>query len=178
MINRIQIILYKLSCISPICLVLGIILYTQNFNIIFCLLLGIAGIGGGIYAFIFMRQCEEKLPILKITTDSVSQEDTSVLAYFATYLIPIIGIIWKENLLVWIIIAIGVIALGIKVSNLGFCPVLLLGGYHCYKAELSTGTECILISRKKGIRSSKKLNQVIRISDTLMLEKMGGKANV
>lgn len=178
MINRIQIILYKLSCISPICLVLGIIFYTQNFNIIFCILLGLAGISGGIYAIIFIKLCEKKLPILKITTDSISQEDTSALAYFATYLIPVIGVIWKENLLVWIIIAIGVIALGIKVSNLGFCPVLLLAGYHCYKADLSTGTECILISRKKGIRSSKKLNQVIRISDTLMLEKMGGKVNV
>lgn len=178
MINRIQIMLYKLSCISPICLVLGITFYTQNYNVLFCVLLGLAGIGSSSYAIIFIKLCEKKLPILRITADSISQEDTSVFAYFATYLIPLIGVIWRDNPLVWIIIAMGVIVFGIKVSNLGFCPVLLLAGYHCYKVDLSTGTACILISRRKGIRNSKKLNQVIRISDTLMLEKKGGKENV
>lgn len=177
MINRIQIMLYKLSCISPICLVLGFTFYAQSFNVLFCVLLGLAGIGSS-YAIIFIKLCEKKLPILRITADSISQEDTSVFAYFVTYLIPLIGVIWRDNSLVWIIIAMGVIVFGIKVSSLGFCPVLLLAGYHCYKVGLSTGTACILISRRKGIRSSKKLDQVIRISDTLMLEKKGGEENV
>ncbi len=178
MISEFQKLIYKLSCIAPICVILAITLYTQKTNIVFCILFGLVGIGGSIYAIIFIRLCKKKLPVLNIAVDSVSQEDTAAFTYVATYLFPLIGVIWKNNFFVWIIIAAGVIILGIRVSKLEFCPVLLLADYHCYKANLSTGTECILISRKKGIRSSKQINQVIRISDTLMIEEIGGKANV
>lgn len=178
MISKFQKLIYKLSCIAPICVILAIILYTQDFNITFCILLGLVGIGGCAYAIIFIKLCEKRLPILKITVDNITPDDTSTFAYFATYLIPLIGIIWKDDLLVWVVIAVVVAVMGIRMSNLSFCPILLLAGYHCYKVNLSTGTECILISRKKGIRSSKQIEQVIRIDDTLILEEMGGKADV
>lgn len=128
---------------------------------------------------LFLLSCVRKnLLILEITVDNISQDDTSVFAYLATYLIPLIGVVWKNDIWVWILIVVVVIILGIRMSNLSFCPVLLLAGYHCYKANLTTGTECILISRKKGVRNSKQIHQVIRISDTLMLVEMGGKVNV
>lgn len=178
MINEFQKMVYKLSCIAPICIILAVALYTQECNIVCCILLGLVGISGCVYAIIFIKLCEKELPILKITVDGISQDDTSVFAYLATYLIPLIGVVWKNDLLVWILIAVVVIVLGIRMSNLSFCPILLLAGYHCYKASLTTGTECILISRKKEVRSSKQINQVVRISDTLMIAEMGGKTNV
>lgn len=178
MINEFQKMVYKLSCIAPICIILAVTLYTQECNMIFCILLGLIGISGCVYAIIFIKLCERKLPKLTITVNDISQDDTSVFAYLATYLIPLIGVVWKNDLLIWILIAVIVIILGTRMGNLSFCPILLLAGYHCYKATLTTRTECILISRKKEVRSSKQINQVIRISDTLMIVEMGGKANV
>lgn len=178
MINNFQKLIYKLSCIAPVCVILAIILYTQKLNVFFCIILGLIGIGGCVYAVIFIRLCEKKLPVLKITINNISQEDSSVFVYFATYLLPLVGVAWQDNVAVWLLIAAGIIVLGLKMNNLGFCPVLLLAGFHCYKASLSTGTECILISRKKGVRSSKQIGQALYISETLMLVEMGGDGNV
>ena len=176
MINGLQKIVYKLSCIAPICIILAVTLYTQGCNVIFCILIGLVGISGCVYVIIFIKLCEKKLPTLKITVDGISQDDTSVFVYLATYVIPLIGVVWKEDLYTWLLIAVGVIVLEIRMSNLSFCPILLLAGYHCYKANLTTGTECILIGRKKEVRNSKQINQVIRISDTLMIAEIGGKS--
>lgn len=178
MINGVQRLLYKLSCIAPICIILALTLYIQNFSGIVCVILGFIGAGGCVYAFFFVQACGKKLPLLKVSVDNISQEDRSALEYFAAYLIPLIGIVWKENLVVWIITAAVLIVLIIRISSLGFCPVLLLAGYHCYKVSLSTGIDNIVISKRKGMRNSKQLHQVVRISDTLMLEENGGRANV
>ena len=82
-----------------------------------------------------------------------------------------IGIIWKNNLLCWIMVGGAIVLLLIKSENLGFSPILLVVGYHCYKVNLSTGTTCILISRRKGIRNKKQVNSAIRINENLMVEK-------
>ncbi|MCM1117959.1 MAG: hypothetical protein NC543_01150 [bacterium] len=114
------------------------------------------------------------MPVLKITIDSISQDDSSVLVSFVAYLIPLVGIVWKNDIIVWILIAVSIFAVLIRVGDLGFCPVLLLAGYHCYRANLSTGTACVLISRRRGMRSIEQVTQVVRISDTLMLEYIEG----
>lgn len=178
MISEFQKLIYKICCIAPICIFLAITLYIQRLNIIFCILLGAAGIGGCVYAIVFIRLCGNNLPMLKISVENISLNDTSVLVYIVTYMLPLVGVAWEDTLLVWLLIAAGIIALGIKMSNLAFCPILLLAGYHCYKANLSTGTECILISRRKGVRNSKQIKQAIYISETLMLDETGGKENV
>ncbi len=178
MVSEFQKLIYKLSCIAPICVILAITLCTQKCNIAICIALGLVGIASCAYGIVFIKLCEKKLPTIKVGIENISQDDSSAFLYFATYLIPLVGVIWKQDLLVWIIIAVVVLALGIRMGNLVFCPILLLAGYHCYKANLSTGTECILISRKRGVRNSKQINQVIRISDTLMLTETGGKVNV
>ncbi len=178
MVNEFQKLIYKISGIAPIGAMLAITLYTQGFHIVICVLLGVSGLVGCVYAVAFVRLCEKKLPALEITIVGISQNDSEVFTYLATFLIPLIGVIWEYNLLVWILIAALVIVLEVRTSNLGFCPILLLAGYHCYKADLSTGTECVIISRKKGVRNSKQIRQAIRISDTLMITETGGKANV
>ncbi len=178
MVNGFQKLIYKLSCVAPICVILAIALCTQGFHILVCIPLGFCGLVGCAYAIVFIKLCEKKLPTLNITIVSISQKDSEVFAYLATYLIPLIGVFWEEYLGVWILVAAGVIVLGIRTGDLGFCPILLLAGYHCYKVDLSTGTDCILISRKREVRNNKQIKQAIRISNTLMLTQTGGKANV
>lgn len=61
MINEFQKLIYKLSCTAPICIILAATLYTQKCNIVFCILIGVAGIGGCVYAIIFIKLCAKKL---------------------------------------------------------------------------------------------------------------------
>lgn len=170
MINGFQKLIYKMSCIAPVSVFLAITLFMQGTNIVVCILLGLFGLASMIYSYIFIKLCEKKLPVLKITIDSISQDDSSVLVSFVAYLTPLVGIVWKNDIIVWILIAGSIFVVLIKVGDLGFCPVLLLAGYHCYRANLSTGMVCVLISRRRGMRSSKQVTQVVKISDTLMLE--------
>lgn len=175
MINEFQRLLYKISCIAPICIILGLLLYMQDVSILFCSILTMIGIISCIYSIIFVKLCEKNLPTLMITADSITQDDGVVIMYVITYLVPIVGVIWKDNQIIWMLIGAVLILMLIKINNLSFCPVLLLVGYHCFKISLSTGTECVLVSKRKGIRSNKQIGQVIRISDNLMIEDIGGK---
>lgn len=170
MINGFQKLIYKMSCIAPVSVFLAITLFLQGTNIVVCILLGLFGLVSVIYSYIFIKLCEKKLPVLKITIDSISQDDSSVLVSFVAYLIPLVGIVWKNDIIVWILIAVSIFVVLIRVGDLGFCPVLLLAGYHCYRANLSTGTGCVLISRRRGMRNNKQVTQAVKISDTLMLE--------
>lgn len=170
MINGFQRFIFKLSCILPICIFLAIFFYAQRFEIFFCVCWMVAGLCGGAYGFLFVKLCEKNLPLLEVEVESISQEDFSILICFATYLFPLAGVVWESNAMLWAFLTMGAVLIFLKTGSLGFCPVLLLAGYHCYKAELSTGTTCILISRKREIRSSEHIKQVIRISGTLLLE--------
>lgn len=170
MINGFQKLIYKMSCVAPVCVFLAITLFLQGTNIVVCILLGLFGLVNMIYTYIFIKLCEKRLSVLKISIDSISQGDSSVLVSFVAYLIPLVGIVWKNDIIVWILIAVSIFVVLIKVGDLEFCPVLLLAGYHCYRANLSTGTVCVLISRRRGMRNSKQVTQVVLISDTLMLE--------
>ncbi len=171
MINGFQKIVYKLCSVVPICIFLAITFYTQKISIQICIFCGLVGVGGCVYAVLFIKLCEQNLSIVKITIDSVLQDDTSVCVCIASYLVPLVGIIWKNNLLCWIMVGGAIVLLLIKSENLGFSPILLVVGYHCYKVNLSTGTTCILISRRKGIRNKKQVNSAIRINENLMVEK-------
>lgn len=140
-----------------------------------CILLTAIGIISCIYSIIFIKLCEKNLPALMIDVDNITQDDGVTILYIITYIVPIIGVIWKDDQMIWIFIGAILTAMLIKINNLSFCPVLLLADYHCFKVSLSTGTECILVSKRKGIRSNKQVDRVIRISDNLMIEDMGGK---
>ena len=79
MISEFQKLIYKICCIAPICIFLAITLYIQKLNILFCILLGAAGIGGCVYAIVFIRLCGNNLPMLKNYVEKISLKDTSVL---------------------------------------------------------------------------------------------------
>lgn len=178
MINGFQKMLYKFGCIAPICFLLGVMVMVQKGCILWGIALILIGVTGCIYAVALIGRCERELPVLKITVNNITQNDSSVTGYVFAYLVPIAGIIWDQGLIVWVLIAAAFLFLLIKMNDLSFCPILIAASYHCYKASLSTGTECILISKKRGVRNSEQIREIIRISDTLFLDAKGGRKNV
>lgn len=122
MINGFQKLIYKMSCVAPVCVFLGITLFLQGTNIVFCILLGLVGLGGMIYTYIFIKLCEKKLPVLKIVIDSILQDDRSVLVSFFTYLIPLVGIVWKNDIFVWTLIAVSFLYGKADIQSDGLLP--------------------------------------------------------
>lgn len=178
MMNGFQKMLYKFGCIAPICSFLGIAIMIQDNRILWGMGLLLIGVLGCVYVVMLIKRCERELPILKIEVTNIAQSDASVIGYVLAYFVPIAGNVWEEGMVVWILIAVALIFLSLKANDLNFCPILIAANYHCYKASLSTGTECIVISKKKGVRSSNQIGEILRISDNLFLEAKGGRKNV
>lgn len=178
MINRLQIYLYKVSYISPLLIMIGISLLLQDFIWKWYIPFLVIGIITGIYAFVFIRLCLEKLPSLPVTVESIAPDDRVIIAYLSSHLVPLIGVIWQDNIIIRLAIGIMAVIFLFMARNIGFCPVLLLGGYHCYQVSLSTGVQnCILISTRPSIRSINQISTVVRVCDSLLIDE-GGKRNV
>lgn len=171
MINRVQKILYKLGCIAPILITLGISLWMQGTDWKWCVALILVGVLSSAYAVKFIELCKEKLPFLQITIESFEQSDNEVIAYIFSYLIPMVGVIWKDDIIMWILLAVYVFIFYFKIENMGICPVLLFANYHFYKINLSTGIEnCIFISKRRGIRSNNEIGNVVRVNENLLID--------
>lgn len=177
MINNLQKILYKISNIAPIMIFLGISLYLQGVNIELCVFLGTVGLLASTYAVIFIKMCEKMLPVLSVKIESISSNDDIVIVYLATYLFPLIDIVWSDKGAIWIGLFIIAVIILMRINVLGFNPILLLIGYHCYKLTLSTGvSDCIMISKQKGIRNKTQIKEILRIEECLVLDSgQGGK---
>lgn len=171
MINRVQKILYKQGCVSPVLITLGISLWIQDTDWQWCMVLILGGVFGCVYAVKFIKLCKQKLSSLEIEIQSIEQSDNEVIAYICSYLIPIVGVIWKDDTLMWILMAVYVFIFYIKIETMEICPVLLLANYHFYKISLSTGIEnCIFISKRKGIRSTSEIRNVVRVGENLLVD--------
>lgn len=178
MLNHFQMYLYKASYISLLLIMIGISLLLQDFNWKWCIPFLAIGIILAVYAFIFIRLCLKKLPSLSVTVESIASDDGVNLAYLSSHLVPLIGVIWKDNIIIRLAIAIIAIIFFFMARNIGFCPILLLCGYHCYQVSLSTGVQnCFLISTRPSIRSIKQISTVVRVCDSLLIDE-GGKRNV
>lgn len=171
MINNIQKILYKVSNIAPVMIFLGVSLYMQGISARICVVLVVMGLASVIYTVFFIKRCEKVLPVLHIKVESISANDEVVVAYLLTYLVPMIGVIWKENQYLWIVLLILAVIILMKINVLSFNPILLFIGYHCYKVSLSTGvSDCVVISKQKRIRNRTQMKEMLRIEDFLMID--------
>lgn len=171
MINSLQKNLYKIGCIAPILITLGISLLMQKVNWKLCIVLIIVGILASIYTIKFITLCKKKLATLEIKIESIEQNDTVVIMYSFSYLFPMVGIIWSENTIMWLLIGLFIAFFYIKMNSLGICPMLLIVNYHFYMVSLSTGVcNCILVSKRKVIRSSAEIKKVVRVSENFLID--------
>ncbi len=174
MINWLQILLYKVSCVAPIIIVIGISFWFQGESKAWCIALISIGIIISGYAPLFIKLCRDKLPLLPVTLENIAPNDSVASMYAVTYLVPLTGIIWKDKQWIWVVIAsIGVLVL-LRINTLSFSLILLFIGYHCYKVTLVTGmSECFIISRRQRITNKNQIKVVQRINSFLLIDEGG-----
>lgn len=175
MINKFQKTLYKIGCAAPILITLGISLLIQETDWKLCIGLIMTGILASIYVVRFIELCKRNLGTLEIEIENIEQNDSEAIAYAFGYLIPMVGVIWKDDKILWVLVIGYIVFFYIKADSLGICPILLSANYHFYKVSLSTGIgNCILISKKQGIRSSDEIKNVVRVSENLLIDEEKG----
>lgn len=174
MINRLQILMYKVSCVAPIMIMVGISFWIQGESKVWCIALSSIGIVISGYALWFIKLCKDKLPLFPVTVESIASNDEIALMYVVTYFTPLTGIIWEDKQWIWGVIAgIGILIL-LKLNTLSFSPILLFMGYHCYKVTMATGmSDCFVISKRRQIINKNQIQVVQRINAFLLIDVEG-----
>lgn len=178
MINNLQKIIYRITCVAPVIIMSGFILWIQGSNVWLCL--GTVSIGVAIcaYSVFFIKACINNLPRLSIEVTNISKSDFSSYIYFATYAVPLISFVWDGTwYLVGFMCAI-MLAISLFVHQLPFSPVMLLYRYHFYKVQISSGLgDCYLISNKKQVRNCSQIKYVVRVDEVFFIH-MEDESNV
>lgn len=175
MTNTLQIALYKLSCIAPMMIFIGISLWKQGFSKWLCITLIALGVILCGYAPIFIKICRKKLPVIPVKVNELATNDQVVVIYLITYMLPIINIAWQDNLWAWVCFAILMIIAILVSSSMSFSPILLFFGYRCYRAKISDWRlDCILICRQKRITNLNQIENALRINEYLLISEGQG----
>lgn len=170
MINNFQKMLYRLTCVAPLMIISGIIIWIQKSNYGLSIVLIGSGVALCIYAVVFIKACIRKLAVIPIEVRTVAKSDISLYIYFVTYIVPLLGL-WEEK--TWYVvgvIGIVMIVLTLLIRQLSFSPILIFMRYHFYKIEISSGLgECYLLSKAKQMRDSGQIKYAIRLDDGLYI---------
>jgi len=121
--------------------------------------------------YLFMRSYRDTTPST-IKIKSVSSRDSDVMSYIVSYLLPFLGISFKEvSNAISFVIFITVIGIIYVSSNMVFVnPVLNLRGYHMLEIDDGTGKVCALITRRPYVAPGDSIDTV-PLADFALLEK-------
>lgn len=186
MANRFQKMFFNLSTLSPIAFVAVIVWWIQCGNNEFAqdnnevhftamILISIIGIFAAIFSFysvFVVKKATKTLEYVPMSVATVKSKDTAIIVSIVTYLLPFASFIFKKYNW-WIILGIGVIALlALILSNAVWPnPILFVWNYHFYEvSNINGGEEFSLISKKKSIKNSKTINNVITVWDYMLIE--------
>ncbi|MGB8297716.1 MAG: hypothetical protein WCG85_20035 [Polyangia bacterium] len=113
---------------------------------------------------------QKKLQKLPVQIESISSSDKELVGFIIAYLLPLINksaFDINDSLLYFVL---GLFFLSILTTNsYHFNPVLGFFGFHFYEATLDGNITYILMS-KKNLTNTKKIKQVVQISEYMLLE--------
>lgn len=172
MSNNFQKLIYNLSSIAPIGITFSIVWYAEIKNIKLTLLLALASLFLIIYEIVFIKIGKIKFSIVRQSFETAENNDSWVLAYIITYMLPLSGLVWDD--INWTIFScVGIImAAVLTYSNFSIPnPVLFFVGYHFYKAKTQNGVQSFtIISKKKDYRSVQQFGEIRRIFEDLLID--------
>ena len=157
-----------LSSYSPLFLIVGLLNSSDAW--VTLVFFGIA-FGSIIVLFLFLRTYREITPY-SVTLKSVSSRDSDAMSYIVTYLLPFLGISFKEVLsavsFVIFIVVIGIIYVS---SNMVYInPILSFRGYHLFEVEDEAGKVSALICKRPYVSAGSTIN-VVSLGDFAIMEK-------
>lgn len=169
--NKFQKLLYNLSAASPVFLVFSIVWVIQKktWKIpTVCLLIGAA------VAFLFYKSFEyglKNLSPIPIRTTDISPNDSWIVVYIITYLLPFSSIVIDDfNPIVCAIIAFLIATIAPFINSSIPNPLLFIKKYHFYQVSGEHGISGYVLISKKKYRNKQELKLVNRMFDFLLLD--------
>jgi len=172
MANLLQKLIYYFSAMCPIGVIFSVVWLIQkdNYWVPIMVTLGVVLLMV-LFGISFNYGCKHLSPINVRVTD-VSANDTWILGYIISYLLPLTSLIIDEwNLLVCVIIGVFICLLIPFMNSAIPHPLLALKKYHFYQISTENGISSYVLISKKNIRNKKEIQVVGRIFEFLLIEK-------
>lgn len=114
-----------------------------------------------------------RLPAAQLTPTQTRRQDEQVLAFTASYILPLVALFLGSDLGAWVAAAV-LLALLVLVYVRGdlvhLNPVLTAIGYRLYAVEQVNGTEVMLLTRSGYVQQHADINDVVQLSDHVYLQ--------
>ena len=176
MANTLQRIIYHLSNTVPLLLVMGLVWYIQNKDLLVPLvLLAVAVFITAIFAICFIYG-KSNIQSFNINVTSISSKDGWLVAYVIAYLLPFANLVILDYNITLLIFVGLILVLVIIPAILALPNILLFAcGYHFYEIGTDeTGiSDYLLISKRKRIRNKTEIKTVVRVFEKLLIDTKG-----
>lgn len=169
--NNLQKLIYNLSAASPICFVFAVIWYIQKKTYIVPAIC----VGGGIFLTVlfsvsFSYGLKHLAPI-SIRTSDISPNDSWIVLYIFTYMLPFASMVIDDfNLIICGIIAFLVASAAPFVNSAIPNPLLSIKKYHFYQVSGENGISGYVLISKRKYRKKQDLKYVNRMFDFLLID--------
>ena len=123
-----------------------------------------------ILCFTIMKIARKKLESIPVKITAISTSDKETVGFIIVYLLPLINQtpVQVNLYLLFFILLIFFISL-FTTNSYHFNPVLGMFGYHFYEVTIEGGITYVLVT-KKNLTNTKKVNNVVQISEYMILE--------
>lgn len=166
MLSKLLELMMVITSISPVILTLWFKEFSKEWNykdgviylITFFVLIGLA--------YFILNLGINKLQTKPVKIRSISTADKEIISFVFAYLLPLMDITY--SLLFFLLLLFVFIVLTTHTYH--FNPVLGLFGYHYYEVSIEGGTTYILIT-KKTLKNTDQVNNVVQLTDYIILEK-------
>jgi hypothetical protein len=164
-------ILLFLSSYFPLTIIFFILYFNTQLLIgIFILIFGLLGFFG----LILYLKTAKKINPISFHIDSISKQDSEVMSYIVTYIIPFLSIPfagWQQAITIFLFLfIIGVLYVNSNMIHIN--PILNLLGFHLYK--ITSGNNSYFMLSKHKIRQNQTI-KAINISDDILLSNYNDK---
>lgn len=171
--NLLQKVLFSISTAAPVLMCTGIVVWLQESNFTFAIILMLVGIIFSLYSLLFVIICKVKVAITTASISELAPNDKWAIAYLVSYITPFASITIKDFNSVVICTIVFIIVFFLSLSNCSRPnPLLIIFGYHFYSGQHEGGTtDYCIISKRKGIHNPKSIREVYNVFDYFLIEK-------
>lgn len=171
MANKFQKIIYNFSAIVPLCLIFSIVWCIQKGTYIVPIALVSSGIGLIVMFIWSFKYGKRNLAPIQIRVSDLSPNDSWLIAYVISYILPFGNIVLQDfNLWVCGIIAMILIISMPFVNTTMPNPLLSIKGYHFYQISAENGVSGYVLISKRKLRRKQDLRNIKRIFEFLLLD--------
>ena len=119
-----------------------------------------------ILCFSIMKIARKNLESMPVKITAISTSDKETVGFIIVYLLPLIN---QTPVQVNLYLLFFILLILFTTNSYHFNPVLGIFGYHFYEVTIEGGITYVLVT-KKNLTDTKKVNNVVQISEYMILE--------